>query len=129
MLKDPIASLCAAHYRPATMAAVGVLVLAICASSTAARADELQALRNVGDGYKAVRVITHYEIHAGKRSFDLTAAEPSVPTTSKAVEKQLAGETAREICANRAIGAGWTVRMFLPGETTPAASCRTGARR
>lgn len=129
MLKDPIASLCASQSRPATVAAIGALVLAIWGSSAIARADELQALRNVGDGYKAVRVITRYEIHADKRSFDLTAAEPSTPTTSKAVEKQLAGETAHEICANRVLRAGWTVHMFLPGDATPAASCRTGARR
>lgn len=127
MRKDQRASLCAASSRSVRVA-IAALAFATCGFASVAWADDLQPLRNVGDGYKSVKVITRYEIHAAGRTMDLVAATPSDPSLSKDVERELAGQTAREICANGTIKAIWTVRIFLPGETSPAASCRTGAQ-
>lgn len=126
MRKDQIASLCAASSRSAKVA-IAALAFATCGFASVARADDIQPLRNVGDGYKSVKVITHYEINAASRTMDLIAATPSNLSLSKDVERELAGQTAREICANGTIKAIWTVRIFLAGESSPAASCRTGA--
>jgi hypothetical protein len=104
-----------------------VLCTSLFFHSSASRADDLQPLRNVGDGYKAVKIITRYEINAATKTMDLTATAPNDPSLSQDVRRQLAGQTARDICANRTIGPGWTIRIFIPGDSAPAASCKTGA--
>lgn len=109
-----------------------ILALAVCflaagGGSRLAFADELQPLRNVGDGYKAVRVITHYDLNAADKTMDLYASAPNDPSITQEMRRQLAAQTVHEICGNRVIRAGWTIRIFLPGETAPAASCRAGA--
>ncbi|MHB8885549.1 MAG: hypothetical protein ACYC5H_10825 [Methylovirgula sp.] len=91
-----------------------------------AHADQLETLHHVGDGYQSVRVITKYEIHADRRTFDLFAKEPNIPTISRAVEKEIAEQTIQQICSGGRVGGGWIVRIFLPGETSPAATCRAG---
>jgi hypothetical protein len=100
----------------------------ICGWATLARADDMRILGNLGDAHKAVGLITHYNINADARSLDLFAAIPSVSSVSRDVERRLAGDTAREICGEgTAEGvSGWTVRIFMPGETTPAGACRMG---
>lgn len=128
MQQDRIVSSCAAARWPARVAIGAGLVFSMCGLVNAARADEIATLHHVGDGYQSVRVITRYEIHANHRFFDLFAAEPRVPTTSKKVERELAGQTVRQICAGGRVAASWTVRIFLPGESAPAASCRPSPR-
>lgn len=107
---------------------VAGLAFAVCGVASLAHADDLQMIRNIGDGYKSVRVITRYEIHPDTKSFDLYAAEPAVPTGSKAIEAEIAGQTAQEICTGGRMTPGWTVRIFLPGNSVPATSCRAGGR-
>ncbi len=128
MREDRRMGLCAALGGSAK-AALSALALATCGFVSIAFADDLQSFRNVGDGYKAVKIITRYEIHADKKTMDLFAKEPNDPSLSREVRVRLAGQTARDICANRTLKAGWTVRMFLPDESSPAVSCRTGAAR
>lgn len=109
---------------------LAVAGLAFCGGvATSASADELQPFRNVGDGYKAVQIITGYQLNAANRTMDLIAKEPNDPSLSRSVRIELAGRVAHDICANRTLRGGWTVRMFLAGETDPAVTCRTGASR
>jgi hypothetical protein len=93
----------------------------------AAAADELQPFRNVGDGYRAVKVITSYDLHPETKTMDIVAKEPNDPSFSHDVMASLAARTVHEICANRTLRAGWTIRIFLPGESAPVSQCRTGA--
>lgn len=102
-------------------------IAALCGWASAANADELQAFRNVGDGYRAVKVITSYELHPETKTMDLTAKEPNDPSFSRDLMASLATRTVHEICANRTLRPGWTIRIFLPGESSPASLCRTGA--
>lgn len=106
---------------------LGGTVAALCGFASAARADELQAFRNVGDGYKAVKVITGYELHPETKTMDLTAKSPNDPSFSRELLASLAARTVHEVCANHTLKPGWTIRIFLPGESTPASLCRTGA--
>ncbi len=107
-----------------------LLVLALAAagfvSGAKAQADDLQPLRNVGDGYKSVHIISKYDIHPETHSFDLTAMEPDDNSISRNTRVDIATQVVHEICANRVIPRGWTIRMFLPGEAEPAASCSAG---
>lgn len=107
------------------------IVVFICGSAACARADDLRILGNIGDAHKASGLITSYKIDPQKRTLDLVAAVPSIPVTSREVERQLAGNTAREICAEGTADrvSGWTARIFMPGESIPAAACRMGRRR
>jgi hypothetical protein len=108
-------------------AAIAVAMLvSLGAVATTASADEIQMLRNIGDGYQSVQVITHYEINTDKRFFDLTAAVPHDSRISRATNADIAGETVHAICSSGKIGGAWTVRIFLPGEASPVASCRPG---
>ncbi len=93
----------------------------------AAAADELQPFRNVGDGYRAVKVITSYDLHPETKTMDIVAKEPNDPSFTRDVLATLAARTVHEICANRTLRAGWTIRIFLPGESAPVSQCRTGA--
>lgn len=107
--------------------AVGLLV-SLGGVVKAASAGEIQMLHNIGDGYQSVAVITHYEIKPEKRLFDLTAAEPHDSSISRATKAEIAAKTVHDICSGGKIRGGWTVRIFLPGESSPAASCGTGGR-
>jgi hypothetical protein len=113
--------------RAAHWASLSGAVAAIAVLSSAARADELQAFRNVGDGYKAVKVITSYELHPDTKTMDLIAKSPNDPSFSRDLLASLAGRTVHEICANHTLKPGWTIRIFLAGESAPASLCRTGA--
>lgn len=126
MWKDRIGSLCAAAHWSAKVAIGAGLVFSMCGLPNAARADEIATLHHIGDGYQSVRVITKYEIHADRRYFDLFAAEPRVPTASKNVQRKLAAGTVHDICSGGRVSGSWTVRIFLPGESAPVASCRGG---
>lgn len=99
------------------------------AFATAASADEIQRLQDIGDGYKSVAVITHYEVKPEKRLFDLTAAEPNDSSISRATKVKLAARTANAICSGGRVQGAWTVQIFLPGESSPAASCRAGGHK
>lgn len=110
---------------------VGLLVLAFAASGILSGAlaqdvDALQPLRNVGDGYKSVHVISKYDIHPETHQFDLTAMEPNDNSISRQTRVDIATQVVQEICANRVIPRGWTVRIFLPGDAEPASSCSAG---
>jgi hypothetical protein len=98
----------------------------LCGVSMAARADDIRMLGNIGDAHKSSGLITSYQINTDKRSLDLIAATPSVSSLTREQERQIAADTAREICAQGGVGGSWTVRIFLPGESTPAGSCRMG---
>ncbi len=93
----------------------------------AAAADELQPFRNIGDGYRAVKVITSYDLHPETKTMDVVAKEPNDPSFSHDVMASLAARTVHEICANRTLRPGWTIRIFLPGESAPVSQCRVGA--
>jgi len=124
MRKDQRAKSCASR-RPTKPAPAIILAVALCSSASVALADGLQALYYIGEGYQSVKVITHFNVDPVKRLFDLYAAEPANAAVSKATEKQLAGQTAQDVCGNRTAPRGWTVRMFLPGGAAPVATCRT----
>lgn len=126
MWKDRMVSLCVAARWPAKVARGAGLAFSICGLANVVHAGGIETLHHIGDGYQSVRVITHYEIHADHRTFDLFAAEPAVPATSRAAERELAARTVHQICSGGRVGGGWTVRIFLPGDTSPAASCRPG---
>lgn len=125
MLKDQ--TLCASSSRSAKVAIAATLVLSTCGLVNAARADDMRAIGNIGDANKSVGVITHYDIHPDTKTLDLIAATPRTSAISPEVERQLAVQLAHQICAEGAVSASWTVRMFLPGESSPAGSCRFGA--
>ena len=112
--------------RAAKAAITVAMLVSLGGVATTASADEIQMLRNIGDGYQSVQVITHYEINTDKRLFDLTAAVPHDSRISRATNAEIAGETVHAICSSGKIGGAWTVRIFLPGETAPAASCKPG---
>ena len=113
--------------RAVQWAYLGGTIAVICALTSAARADELQAFRNVGDGYRAVKVITSYELHPETKTMDLVAKSPNDPSFSRDLLASLATRTVHEVCANHTLKPGWTIRIFLPGESAPASLCRTGA--
>jgi hypothetical protein len=125
MLRKRSGTLRTSFHASAKLAGVS-LVFLVSTFISGACADDIVALRNIGDAYKSVKVITHYEIHADTKSLDLVAAIPKQTSLSKNVQRELVGQTARQICANRIIKTVWTVRIFLLGESTPAASCTTG---
>ena len=110
---------------PAKVAAL-VTAFSICGLAIAARADDLRTLGNIGDAHKAVRLITKYTINTDTRSLDLVAAIPTVSSLSREQERQIAADTARQICAEGAVSGSWTVRIFMPGDSTPAGSCHMG---
>lgn len=105
-----------------------IVVLAFSGSAflTAARADAVKMLGNIGDANKASGLITHYSIHPETHSLDVIAATPLWGVNEKVI-RQVAVETAHDICANGRVG-GWTLRMFLPGESMPITTCRFGGR-
>lgn len=109
-------------------ALVGSLV-AFGAFATAARADEIQRLQNIGDGYKSVAVITSYKIKPEKRQFDLTAATPHNSSISRTTKVKIAEGTVHDICSGGRVQGAWTVQIFLPGESSPVASCRAGGHQ
>jgi hypothetical protein len=126
MLKDQ--TLCASSTRRSAKAAIAtILVLLTCALANTACADDMRAIGNIGDANKSVGVITHYDIHPDTKTLDLVAATPRTSAISPDVERLLAVQLAHQICAEGAVSASWTVRMFLPGESSPAGSCRFGA--
>jgi hypothetical protein len=114
-------------FRSAKLAAVALAGFGL---ANGAHADVLRILGNLGDAHKSVGLITKYDIDAHAHALDVIAAVPSVSPVSRDEERQLAGDTAREICGEgTAAGvSGWTVRIFMPGETTPAGACRMGHR-
>lgn len=114
-----------------TMTAKGAALacaLAACGAPDLTRADQLHAVDTIGNAHKSVGLLSHYTVNAETHSLDVIAAVPAVSTLSKDVERKLAGDTAREMCGEgTAQGiSGWTVRMFMPGESTPASTCRMG---
>ena len=106
-----------------------VLTFSTCSLTDLVRADDIRTLGNIGDAHKAVRLITKYTINTSTRSLDLIAATPTVSSLSKEQERQIAADTARQICAESAVSGSWTVRIFMPGDSTPAGSCRMGGHR
>jgi hypothetical protein len=106
--------------------AVLVMTFSMCGLADLARADDIRTLGNIGDAHKAVRLITKYTINTSTRSLDLIAATPTVSSLSKEQERQIAADTARQICAEAAVSGSWTVRIFMPGDSTPAGSCHVG---
>jgi hypothetical protein len=113
---------------PAKVALVALIALnfSICGLAIGARANDLRILGNIGDAHKSVGLITKYTINPGERSLDLIAATPSVSSLSREQEREIAAQTAHDICAHDGVGGSWTVRIFMPGESTPAGSCRMG---
>ncbi|MGO9134231.1 MAG: hypothetical protein ACLP8A_09325 [Methylovirgula sp.] len=124
-MRDEQENACAARNK----AALGVLTVFASGLVFAAHADDLQPFRNVGDGYKSVKVITKYDVNGATHTMDLTAAEPNDASISRSMRVEIATQTVREICANHVLRGGWTIRIFLPGESAPAASCKTGSSR
>ncbi|MFZ0559901.1 MAG: hypothetical protein WAN31_04180 [Methylovirgula sp.] len=114
-------------FRPGSVR-IAILALAAGALTNAAHADPMRILGTLGDAHKSVGLITHYDINTSAHSLDVVAAVPSVSPVSRDVQRQLADDTAREICGEgTAAGvSGWSVRIFMPGETTPAGTCRMG---
>ena len=108
--------------------ALAVFAFAAFGLANSAHADALRILGNLGDAHKSVGLITKYDIDPGAHALDVVAAVPSASPVSRDEERQIAGDTAREICGEgTAAGvSGWTVRIFMPGETTPAGACRMG---
>ncbi len=76
-----------------------VLTFSTCSLTDLVRADDIRTLGNIGDAHKAVRLITKYTINTSTRSLDLIAATPTVSSLSKEQERQIAADTARQICA------------------------------
>lgn len=108
--------------------AFAALALAAAALTDVAHADPMRILGTLGDAHKSVGLITRYDINTAAHSLDVVAAVPSASPVSRDVERRLASDTAREICGEgTAAGlSGWSVRIFMPGETTPAGACRMG---
>ncbi len=119
------------HRATAKVSLIAGLALSACGWAGATHADDLKSLGNIGDAHKASGLITSYQIRSDTRSLDLIAATPRGGIISDKVERQVAGKTAREICATGAgrVSGSWTVRIFLPGESSPAAACRIGGHR
>ena len=126
MRKDRMVNLDAATHRAIKVVLGAGLAFSMGGLANVAHADQLETLHHVGDGYQSVRVITKYEIHAHRRTFDLFAKEPNIPTISRAVEKEIAVQTIQQICSGGRVKGGWIVRIFLPGENSPAATCQPG---
>jgi hypothetical protein len=127
MLKDETATSDASSLGSAKVALAAALTFLACNFAPLARADDTRVLGNIGDANKSVGLITHYDIHAETKTLDLVAATPRNSTISPNVEKQLAGQLVHQICAEGEVSANWTARIFMPGESSPAASCRFGA--
>ncbi len=104
--------------RPSATAA---LALALGAAAPAYAAASLTTMGNIGDANKASRLIQNYTLDGSKRVMDATAAEPD--GISEDVIRKVTIETAHGICADSR-GAGWTLRVFLPNQSEPIATCR-----
>jgi hypothetical protein len=113
---------------PSHSVKIAALILAVGALVDVAHADPMRSLDTLGNAHKSVGLITHYDINTAAHSLDVVAAVPSASPVSRDVERQLASDTAREMCGEgTAEGlSGWSVRIFMPGETTPAGTCRMG---
>jgi hypothetical protein len=95
----------------------------ILASATAAvAAASLTTMGNIGDANKASGLIRHYTLHGDTRVIEAVAAVPEGGVSDEVVRK-VTVETAHDICADPR-GAGWTLRLFLPDQSAPVATCR-----
>jgi hypothetical protein len=109
-----------AMLRPDRLAMIAAFGL--CAASQAQAAASPQMMGNIGDANKASGLIRHYTLDGSKRTIDAVAAVPSGGIGDDVIRK-VTVETAHDICADRR-GAGWTLRVFLPGQSDPIATCR-----
>jgi hypothetical protein len=94
----------------------------LCAISQAQAAASTQMMGNIGDANKASGLIRHYTLDGGHRTIDAVAAVPNGGISDDVIRK-VTVETAHDICADPR-GAGWTLRVFLPDQTAPIATCR-----
>jgi hypothetical protein len=110
-----------AMFKPDRLAAAAA-VFGLCAVSQAQAAASLQMMGNIGDANKASGLIRHYTLDGDKRTIDAVAAVPNGGVSEDVIRK-VTVETAHDICADPR-GAGWTLRVFLPDQTAPIATCR-----
>ena len=89
--------------------------------SQAHAAASTQMMGNIGDANKASRLIHHYTLDGDRRRS--TPWPPPNGGVSDDVIRKVTIETAHDICADPR-GAGWTLRVFLPDQTAPIATCR-----
>jgi len=101
--------------------AVAALIFALGAAFSAHAAASLTTMGNIGDANKASRLIQHYTLDGSKRVMEATAAAPD--GISEDVIRKVTIQTAHGICADPR-GAGWTLRVFLPNQSEPVATCR-----
>ena len=102
--------------RAATLAVFGLV------ATQAHAAASVQTMGNIGDANKASGLIRHYSLDTNSRTIDATAAVPSEGVSLNVIRK-VTIQTAHDICAD-ARGAGWTLRLFLPDQSDPIATCR-----
>jgi hypothetical protein len=110
-----------AMFGPDRLAAAAV-AFGLCALSQAQAAASTQMMGNIGDANKASGLIRHYTLDGDRRTIDAVAAVPNGGVSDDVIRK-VTVETAHDICADPR-GAGWTLRVFLPDQTTPIATCR-----
>jgi hypothetical protein len=102
--------------------AAAAVAFGLCAASQAQAAASTQMMGNIGDANKASGLIRHYTLDAERRTIDAVAAVPNGGVSDEIIRK-VTVETAHDICADPR-GAGWTLRVFLPDQTAPIATCR-----
>jgi hypothetical protein len=100
----------------------GAPILVLIGTAPAYAAASATTMGNIGDANKASGLIRHYTLHADTRVIEATAAVPEGGVSDEVVRK-VTIETAHDICADPR-GAGWTLRLFLPNESNPIATCR-----
>jgi hypothetical protein len=100
----------------------GLGALMLVAAQPAFAAASVETMGNIGDANKASGLIRRYTLHADTRVIEAVAAVPSEGVSLDVVRK-VTVETAHDICADPR-GAGWTLRLFLPDQSAPIATCR-----
>jgi hypothetical protein len=100
---------------------------ALCLTTTLAVADEVVVIQRLAQLYKDAGIISAYRTDESAALLDLIQAPP--PQGKPGFEKTLAAQAARVFCAKATTDFSpwdkvWTVRVFLPNDPTPVASCR-----
>jgi hypothetical protein len=95
--------------------------------SSVARADDIGTILKLAQSDKDAKIITSFDLNTKERRLDLVLAPPLLPVNPE-FRTTLAVQAASTFCVDAITrfswDSAWTVRVFLPGETSPAAICR-----
>lgn len=100
----------------ATLVALGLV------STQAEAAASATMMGNIGDANRASGLIRHFSLDTGTRTMQATAAVPQGGVSLEVIRK-VTIQTAHGICADPR-GAGWTLKVYLPDQSEPIATCR-----